>query len=179
MSELHVVFSVADSEYALPAALVRQLETYSGATRVPGSAPYVAGIIQVRGQVIPVIELRKLFGHPSVEPTLDTRVVIAEHGERLVALVVDKSREVVLIDPATVQTTPGLIEGGSRGLFGGLVQLGTRLVMLLDLGKVVGEEDFNVEFPRRLEPGIHGRAQLPHGAAESIAGDDAGAAQER
>jgi purine-binding chemotaxis protein CheW len=179
MSELYVVFSVADSEYALPAALVRQLESYSGATRVPGSAPHVAGIIQVRGHVIPVIELRKLFGHASVEPTLDTRVVIAEHGERQVALVVDKSREVVRVDPATVQATPGLLDDGSRGLFRGLVQLGPRLVMLLDLGKVVGEEDLNVEFSRRLEPGIHGGAQLPHGAAESVAGDDGGAAQER
>jgi purine-binding chemotaxis protein CheW len=178
MSELYVVFTVAETEYALPAALVRQLESYAGATRVPGAAAHVAGIIQVRGQVIPVIELRKLFGYPSLAPTLDTRVVIVEHGERQVALVVDKSREVLRVDPATIQTTPGLVDDGARGFFGGLVQLGPRLIMLVDIGRVVGEEDLNVEFGKRLEPGVHGGAQLPDRAATGGAGSDGGAAQD-
>jgi purine-binding chemotaxis protein CheW len=176
MSELYVVFSVAETEYALPAALVRQLESYSGATRVPGAAAHVAGIIQVRGQVIPVIELRKLFGYPSVPYTLDTRVVIVDHGDRHVALVVDKGREVLRVDPTTVQTTPGLVDDGARGFFGGLVQLGPRLIMLIDVSRVVGEEDLN-EYSKRLEPGVHTGAQLPDRATAGGAGGDGGAGQ--
>jgi purine-binding chemotaxis protein CheW len=177
MSELYVVFSVAETEYALPAALVRQLESYSGATRVPGTAPHVAGIIQVRGQVIPVIELRKLFGFPGVEATLDTRVVIVEHGDRQVALVVDKSRDVLRIDAAQVQIAPGLVNDGARGFFAGLVQIEARLIMLLDVSRVVGEEDLNVEFSKRLEPGSRGDAQLPDRTSAGSPGNDGGATQ--
>jgi purine-binding chemotaxis protein CheW len=179
MNELYVVFSVADTELALPAGMVRQLESYQGATRIPGVPPHVAGIIQIRGQVIPVIDLRRLFGYPSVEPTLDTRVVVTEYGERLVALVVDKGREVLRIDPSSVQTTPALVEQGSRGMFSGLVQLGTRVVMLLDLRKVVGEEDLNVESPKQLEPGAHDPARLAERTNPSGDGGHERAGQER
>lgn len=168
MNELYVVFSVAGAEYALPAASVLQLESYQGATLVPGTAPHVAGIVQVRGQVIPVLDLRRLFNHPPVEPTLDTRVIVTERAGRQVGLLVDKSREVLRIDASTVQTTPGVVNESSRGYFGGVVQLGARLVMLLDLRKVVGEEDLNDEFTKRLEPGLSGPAALPGRSADLL-----------
>ena len=152
MTELYIVFIIAETEYALPVTLVRQLESYQGATRVPGAAPHVAGIVQIRGQVIPVVDLRRLFGYPSVEPTLDTRIVVVELGERVVGLIVDRGREVLRLDASTVQRAPGLVEESSRGMFGGLVQLGKRVIMLLDVRKVLGEEDLNGEFPRRLDP---------------------------
>lgn len=166
MTELYIVFSIADVEYALPVTLVRQLESFQGATRVPGAAAHVAGIVQIRGQVIPVVDLRRLFGYPSVEPTLDTRIVVAELGERLLGLIVDRSREVLRFDPAAVQRTPGLVEESSRGMFGGLIQLGKRVIMLLDLRKVLGEEDLNGEFSRRLDPHAE-PARLVEGATGS------------
>ena len=170
MMDLHVVFSVAAAEYAIPAAAVVQLESYSGATPVPGTAPHVAGIIQVRGQIIPVLDLRRLFGFPAVDSTLDTRVIVTEHGGRQVGLLVDKSREVLRIDLSTVQATPGLVDESSRGFFAGVVQLGQRLLMLLDLRKVVGEEDLNEQFTKRLESGFSDIAALAEqGLTSSLA----------
>ncbi len=174
MTDLHVVFNVAGAEYTVPAAAVVQLESFQGATPVPGTAPHVAGIIQVRGQVIPVIDLRRLFGHPAAEPTLDTRVIVTEQGGRQVGLLVDKSREVLRIDAATVQTTPGLVEESSRGFFAGVIQLGQRLIMLLDLRKVVGEEDLNEQFAKRLES----RFNVAGRELDVVAGDDGSAAPE-
>lgn len=177
MTDLHVVFSVAGAEYTIPASVVMQLETFHGATPVPGTAAHVAGIIQVRGQVIPVIDLRRLFSHPAAEPTLDTRVIVTEQGGRQVGLLVDKSREVLRIDSAAVQTTPGLVEESSRGFFAGVIQLGQRLIMLLDLRKVVGEEDLHEQFAKRLESGFNDVA-LPGRGPDVVAGDDGGAAPE-
>jgi purine-binding chemotaxis protein CheW len=174
MTELYVVFSVAGAEYAISASLVKQLESYQGATRVPGAAAHVAGVIQVRGQVIPVVDMRQYFGQPSVEPSLDTRVVVIELGERRVGLIVDKSREVLRVDPSSIQTTPGLMERNARGLFFGLVQLGPRMLILLDVRKVVGEEDLNGESPKRLEPGFHDPAKLPGHTAPGAPGNDDG-----
>jgi len=178
MTDLHVVFSVAGAEYAIPAAAVVQLESYQGATPVPGTAGHVAGIIQVRGQVIPVIDLRRLFGHAAAEASLDTRVIVTEQGGRQVGLLVDKSREVLRIDSTTVQTTPSLVEESSRGFIAGVIQLGRRLIMLLDLRKVVGEEDLNEQFAKRLESGFNDAAALPGRGPGGLAGDDGGAAPE-
>lgn len=175
MTDLYVVFSVADVLCALPAASVRQLETYQGVTRVPGTAAHVAGVVQIRGQVLPVIDLRRLFGYPSTEATLDTRIVVTELGERHVGLIVDKAREVSRISTESVQRTPELMNETSRGFFAGLVQLGQRVVMLIDLRKVVGEEDLDVEFSKQLEPASQQPASLPAGHA----GDASGTGQER
>lgn len=172
MNELHVVFSVAGAEYALPAANVLQLESYQGATPVPGTAAHVAGIVHVRGHVIPVLDLRRLFHHPMIEPTLDTRVIVTEHAGRQVGLLVDKSREVVRIDPSTVQSTPGVVDDSSRGFFAGVAQLGPRLLMLLDLRKVVGEEDLNDESTKRLESGLPGAPALSGRSPDVVARRD-------
>lgn len=178
MMDLHVVFSVAGAEYAIDAASVVQLESFQGATPVPGTAAHVAGIIQVRGQVIPVIDLRRLFGHPAGETSLGTRVIVTEQSGRQVGLLVDKSREVLRIERATVQATPGVVDESSRGFFAGVVQQGQRLIMLLDLRKVVGEEDLDEQFAQRLESGFNDAA-LPGRGPDVVTGQDGGAAPER
>src|SRR4051812_21265998 len=98
MSALHVLFQVSDSLYALPATQVRFMDSFDGATALPNSPPFVLGVVQARGHVVPVIDLRARFGFPPVQRTLDTRIVIAEHGERLIGLVADAAREVASID---------------------------------------------------------------------------------
>ena len=83
---LHVVFRVGDADYAVPASDVVQMESFTGATRVPGTAPHVAGLIQIRGRVVPVVDVRVRFGLPPAERTLDSRVVVVRDGAREVAL---------------------------------------------------------------------------------------------
>jgi purine-binding chemotaxis protein CheW len=140
MSVLHVVFKVGKSEYALPAADVLQMESYSGATAVPGSKPWVSGIIQVRGRIVPVVDVRMRFGLPPQERTVDSRVVVATHGERAVALLVDAAREVLKIDPDKLQAPPQIVAQEARGLVKAIAQVGQRLVMVLDLARLMEEE---------------------------------------
>jgi purine-binding chemotaxis protein CheW len=138
--ELHVVFRVADAEFALPAAAVHQLESYTGATRVPGSPPFVAGIMQIRGRVVPVVDARARFGLPAREPTLDTRVVVGAIGDRLVALLVDHAREVLAIAPSQVSPPHALLGDGANGFIRAVANVGPRVVMLLDFERMVGQE---------------------------------------
>ena len=159
MSVLHVVFRVGTAEYVLPAADVLQMESFTGATPVPGSPPYVAGLVQVRGRVLPVIDTRARFGLPPIERTLDTRVVVSQLGQRTVGLVVDSAREVVKLDPAQLRPPPPLVAEQANGFVKAVVQLGGaqdgrgagreaaggRLLMLIDLNKVVGEEQAHGE----------------------------------
>ena len=156
MSVLHVVFRVGSAEYVLPAADVLQMESFSGATPVPGSPPYVAGLVQVRGRVLPVIDARARFGLPPAERTLDTRVVVGQLGARTVGLIVDSAREVVKLDPAQLKPPPPLVAEQARGFVKAVAQLGGsagtkssadggRLLMLIDLPRVVGEEQAHAE----------------------------------
>lgn len=137
---LHVLFRVGDTDYALPAVDVLQMESYEGATQVPGTAGFVAGLLQVRGRVVPVVDLRLRFGLAPLAPTLDTRVVVVHKGGRTVGLVVDSAREVVTLDDAAVKPPPDVLASNGRGFVRAVAQAGKRLVMLIDFTKVIGEE---------------------------------------
>jgi len=140
MNALHVVFQVAESEYVLPAADVLRMESFSGATPVPGAPSYVAGLMQIRQRLVPIVSLRARFGLPATEPSLDTRVVVVQHGERAVGLLVDKAREVVNLATEQFRAPPELIVEQSAGYVTSVLQSGSRLLMLMDFKKVIGQE---------------------------------------
>ena len=140
MSELHVLCKVADTEYVLPAADVLQMESFAGATKVPGAASQVAGLVQVRGRVVPVVDLRVVFGLSPIPPTLDSRVVVMKTGERVVGLLVDSAREVLKIRSEDFHPPPAVLVQQTDGLVKAVAQVGNRLLMLIDFIKVIGEE---------------------------------------
>jgi purine-binding chemotaxis protein CheW len=140
MSDLHVLCKIADAEYVLPAADVVQMESFSGATKVPGAASEVAGLIQIRGRVVPVLDLRVVFGLERITPTIDSRVVVMQQGERTVGLLVDSAREVMKIPADDFKPPPAVVARQTDGLVKAVAQTGSRLLMLIDFGKVIGEE---------------------------------------
>jgi purine-binding chemotaxis protein CheW len=137
---LHVVFRVGESEYMLPFDTVLQMESFSGATQVPGTAPFVAGIVQIRGRIVPLVDLRIRFGAAVSAPTIDTRIVVGQHADRIVGLLVDSAREVVKVPPAQIKPSPPILAQQAGGYVKGVVQLGARVVLLVDFAKVIGEE---------------------------------------
>ena len=141
--DLHVVFKVAGAEYALPASAVLHMESFTEATKVPGTAPYVAGLVQIRGAVVPVLDVRARFGLPAAERTLDSRVVVARQQERTVGLLVDSAREVLRIEPDKFKAPPEVVSQNTQGFVKAVAQSGQRLVMLLDFAKVIGEAGLN------------------------------------
>ena len=157
---LHIVFVVGATDYALPVGSVLMMESFNGATPVPGVAPFVVGIVTVRGRVVPVIDLRLRFGLPAAETTLDTRIVVAQHGARVVALRVDSAREVVQLDPEKNQPAPSVVAERSAGFVSAVHALGSRLLLLVDLPKILGEESHDHESPA-LAAGSPQRPALP------------------
>lgn len=140
MSDVHVLCKIADAEYVLPADHVLQMESFSGATKVPGAAAPVAGLVQIRGRVVPVLDLRVVFGFPAIPPTLDSRVVVMQQAKRTVGLLVDSAREVVTIPAADFKAPPGVVSDQTDGFVKAVAQKGNRLLMLIDFTKVIGEE---------------------------------------
>ena len=145
MSLLHIVFSVDNVEYVLPASEVLHMESFTGATRVPGTLPYVAGLVQVRGRVLPVIDLRLRFGLPSREATLDSRILIVQQGTRVVGLLVDSAREILPIDESALRSPPELIGEQAAGFVTQVAEVGERFVMRVDTKQIIGEETIHGE----------------------------------
>jgi purine-binding chemotaxis protein CheW len=142
---LHVVFRVGDADYVIAADSVLQIESFTGATPVPGSASFLAGIVQIRGKVIPLVDMRARFGAPAAEAAVEgRRIIVGQHGERVVGLLVDSAREVLKIAPGDLKRPPQILDAQARGFVRAVAQLGARLVMLIDFAKVIGEEQLDV-----------------------------------
>ena len=159
--KLHVVFVLAGAEYALPFESVLQMESYAGATLVPGAPAYVDGIVTVRGLVVPVLDLRTRFGLPRAEICLDTRIIVSECAGRVVALRVDSAREVLKLDVDRHQPAPSIVSERSSGIVQAVHPLGKRMLLLIDLPKLLGENSHDL--PRALpeDNGRTPRLQLP------------------
>ncbi|MFO0579935.1 MAG: chemotaxis protein CheW [Polyangia bacterium] len=138
MTVLHVAFKVGGGEYVLPASDVLHLESFEGATRVPGTSEFVAGLVHSRGQVVPVVDLRLRFGLPAAERSLDARLLIVQVGSRTAGLLVDSAREVLDLDESAFREPPELIDEQALGLIKAVAQAGERMVMLINLPKLIG-----------------------------------------
>lgn len=150
MSELYVVFKVDDGEYVLPASDILHMESFAGATKVPGTQSYVAGLIHIRGRVVPVVDLRLRFGLPRIEPTLDSRVIVVQSGERTVGLLVDSAREIMKIAPEGLSAPPSWMGGENAGFVKSVAHVerrpgDKRLVMLVNFSKIIGQEGIYVD----------------------------------
>ena len=137
---LHVTFRVGDADYVVPAEQVLHLESYEAATHVPGAPPYVAGIVQVRGRIVPVVDMRTRFGLAPIEHSIDRRVVVVQIGTRVAGLLVDRAREVLQIDAAAFERPPEMIEQQSAGFMKAVATIAKRLFLLIDVPRVIGEE---------------------------------------
>jgi purine-binding chemotaxis protein CheW len=137
---LHVMFRVGKADYVLPADQVLHLESFESATHVPGAPPYVAGIVQVRGRIVPVVDVRNRFGLAPIEHSIDRRVVVVQIGARIAGLLVDSAREVLQIDAAAFEKPPEVIEQQSAGFVKAVATVAKRLFLLVDVPRVIGEE---------------------------------------
>ena len=102
---------------------------------------FVRGVINLRGRIIPVVDLRGRFGMPAVEPTKETRIVVAESSSTRVGLIVDSVSEVLLLPLEAVEPTPEVAAGSDAEYLRGIAKLGDRLVLLLELDGLFGLEE--------------------------------------
>lgn len=138
--KLFVAFQVSDTEYVVPADQVLHLESYEGATPIPGAAAYVAGLVQVRGKLVPVIDVRARFGTGGAAKVgdLDRRVIVVQHGARTTGLLVDKAREILKLDPGSFEPPPELVAEHASNFVTAIVTVGKRLLLLVDVGHIIG-----------------------------------------
>jgi chemotaxis signal transduction protein len=136
-SMTYVLFSLADTAYAIPSADVQRMEMVERVTPVPNTAPFVDGVVFSRGKVVPAVNLRRRFGFEAAAYDLKTRLIVVSHGERLVGLIVDSAREFASIPAAAVQPPPDALAGTTGRYLRGVADVGGRLILVLDVAGVL------------------------------------------
>jgi purine-binding chemotaxis protein CheW len=133
----YVLFSIADTTYAVRSDDVRHMEMIEQITPVPNASAYLEGVVFSRGQIVPVLNLRARFGFDKVPHDLRTRLLIVQAGERMVGLVVDSAREFVRIPEGAVQPPSHAMAALSTNYVEGVATLGDRIVLVLNIGHVI------------------------------------------
>ena len=127
--------------YGIPIALVREIMRVPNITAVPNAQKYVEGVINLRGKIISVMDLRKRFGESNVENNKKNRIVVVEFQGRTVGLVVNSASEVVRLSASEIAPPSSVFIDGEVDYVTGVAKLGERLIILLDLSKVLRSGD--------------------------------------
>ena len=131
-----VSFVVGAEEFAVPILSVHEINRMMEITRVPQSPPFVEGVINLRGKIIPVVDLRKRFGMMGSEQTSEHRIVVVEVAKRVVGFTVDRVNEVLRIPTSIVEPPPPMISSIDSEYVKAVGKLDDRLLILLDLQKL-------------------------------------------
>ncbi|MDH4139858.1 MAG: chemotaxis protein CheW [Coriobacteriia bacterium] len=134
-----VAFFLGGQRYGLPIDVVQEIQQIVAFSEVPAQGGAVVGMVNLRGAVIPAVDMRVLMGLPDLEYTLETPMVITRRGPRLVALVVDEVEDVVEVPRGCLQSAPAMHALGDRML--GVCRFETDLVYLLDVERLLGPLD--------------------------------------
>ncbi|OGR37744.1 MAG: chemotaxis protein CheW [Desulfovibrionales bacterium GWA2_65_9] len=136
-----VTFKIADEEFGLDILKVQEIIRTMEITKVPRSPEFVEGVINLRGKVIPIIDLRKRFGLESKSHDRQTRIIVIELHAMIVGFVVDSVSEVLRIPANTVEAPPAIVSGIDSEYINGVGKLVDRLLILLDLNKLLTAEE--------------------------------------
>ncbi len=136
-----VVFIMENEEFACSINNVREVLKMVRVTPLPRSLDFVEGVINMRGEVIPVIDLRRRFGLPDAERTADSRIIIVEVGELMVGLIVDSVSEVTSLPNEQIQEAPSQVAGGKTDLIKGVGKIDDRMLIILDLDRILTSDE--------------------------------------
>ena len=136
-----VVFRLEIEEFAVDIHQVREVIKMTKVTPMPKSASFIEGIINLRGEVIPVVDLRKRFELTEGERDGQTRIIIVEILDNNVGLIVDSVKEVLRLDPSVIQPPPSRVAGTRTDLIKGVGKIDERLLIVLNLEKILTTEE--------------------------------------
>ena len=138
-----VVFTLGDETYGVDIATVREIIRMQAITAVPGTAHFVEGVINLRGTVIPVVDLRKRFRLNEAEHGKEARIVVLNSEGQEIGVIVDSVAEVLCVSSDAIEPPSSMITTTDSEYLLGIVKLPDRLVILLDTERLLSREDHN------------------------------------
>lgn len=136
-SQQLVGFRLGNEEYGIEITTIQEIILMGDVTRVPQVPHFIKGLINLRGSVIPIIDLRKRFGLPATERTDESRVVVVNLSEKTMGLIVDAVTQVIRVNKDQVEPTPPTVSAAGKEHIAGLAKFDNRMLILLDIERLL------------------------------------------
>ncbi|MGI6597730.1 MAG: chemotaxis protein CheW [bacterium] len=136
-----VVFNLGQEEYGVDILQVKEIKRLTEITRVPNAPDHVEGVINLRGNIIPVVDLHKRFELGTVEATDESRIVIVNVQDITVGITVDAVSEVITLDESSLAPPPPLVAGIEASFIEAIGKLKDRLLILLNMDRILGLDE--------------------------------------
>ena len=137
-----VTFALGAEEYGIDIAQVQEINRMVPITHVPRAAAYMEGVINLRGQLIPVIDLRTRFSMSRIEPTRMSRIIVIEASAKRIGMIVDSVSEVVHIPLSQIEPTPDIMTVSQAEFLSGVGKLAQRLIILLNVDAILKTAEY-------------------------------------
>ena len=136
--DLQIVgFRIGKETFGVAIGIVHEIVRVPEITAVPDAPDFVEGVINLRGKIISIVDLRKRFGETQIEPSRKNRILVAEIDHKMVGLIVDAASEVIRLPQAEIEAPPEVFAENELKYVTGLGKLNGRLIILVDLAKVL------------------------------------------
>ncbi|MGL4523833.1 MAG: chemotaxis protein CheW [Bacilli bacterium] len=137
MIEKYIVFQLRNEEYAIPVITVKSIEKFQPITRVPRTLPYIRGVMNLRGVVTPIIDLRQRFGLPSPDEWEDMRIIITSTSESDLGFIVDAANDVLDVESDQIEPASNILEMVDTEFIEGVIKIENRLITILKLNELI------------------------------------------
>jgi len=144
MLNQYVVFQLEEELYGVDIHQVRHIEKLPPLTRVPNAPPFVRGVCNFRGSVIPVIDLKKRLDIQGSQDDANAKIIIVNIGRQTVGMTIDAAADVVSINSQEVEPSPSLVTGIDVEFIQGVAKISNRLLIILDLERILTVDQVNV-----------------------------------
>ncbi len=139
-----VSFRVGNEMFAASINKVREIIRMTNIVEVPKAPRFIRGVINLRGSVIPVVDLKTKFDIPSGDDGKDARIIIAELGNLTIGLVVDAVSEVLQVDESSYEESPQLLSGGAEKFISGVVKKENQMIMVIDIDSLLTSDEASI-----------------------------------
>ena len=136
-----LVFSLGEEEYALDILKVQEIRGYENVTRIANAPPFIKGVTNLRGVIVPILDMRIKFAIAEATYDRETVVIVTNLGDRVVGIVVDRVLDVLTLEPNQISPAPEFSVGLPLAYLYGLGNLDNRMLVLVDIEKLLNSEE--------------------------------------
>ncbi len=140
----YVIFKLGDEKYGVDISNVGGITEFTNITKVPDAPTYIEGIINLRGDIIPIINLKTRFKIATTAENADPRIIVYNTNERDIGFIVDDASQVLRLEDENVEPAPTIIKGANRQFIDGVGKVDGEIIVLLDFEKILSEEETEI-----------------------------------
>ncbi|MEQ1794964.1 MAG: chemotaxis protein CheW [Nitrospira sp.] len=136
-----LTFQLGEELYGVDILRVQEIKGYTAVTKIPNTPPHIKGVLNLRGTIVPIVELRTKFGMETIDYTMFTVIVVVVVREKIMGLVVDAVSDVLNIDKKDIQPAPQFGAKVDVSFLNGIGKSGDKLIALLDMDRLLSDDD--------------------------------------